>query len=84
MTGQKHKNKFGALLDPKKYILTRFQKVCTREIVILCNNAYILSAVTCSLLLLGSYITRKLKIFGALLDPKKDIFTRFQKFAPTK
>ena len=29
-------------------------------------------------LLLGSYITRKLKIFGALLDPEKDIFTRFQ------
>ena len=29
-------------------------------------------------LLLGSYITRKLKIFGALLDPEKDICTRFQ------
>ena len=41
MTGQKHKKKLGDLLDPKKDIFTRFQKFRTREIIILCNNAYI-------------------------------------------
>ena len=40
MTGQKHKKIFGALLDPKKDIFTRFQKFRTREIIILCNNAF--------------------------------------------